>query len=239
MGRHAQPAKVKAKAKPPLARKAPTKGGARVHELEQRLAESLERETAKDRALTEALEQQAATSEIVRVISRSQTDVQPVFDAIVKSATKLCDATWGAAFRFDGQWQTFAAGYNVTARELAVLQREFPRPLTRDRATGRAIADRRVVHIADIQRDPEYAGAPLRAVGFRSVLAVPMLRDGEPIGVVGLWREAVRPFTEKQIELVEIFAHQAVIAIENVRLFCELEARNRDLTRRDAHVQSP
>jgi len=184
---------------------------------------------ARNRDLTEALEQQTATGEILRVISRSPTDVQPVFDAIVQSATRLCDAAWGAAFRFDGRLQTFTAGYNVTASELEVLRREFPRPVTRERATGRAVADRRVVHIADIQEDPEYAGAPLRALGFRSVLAVPMLRDGEPIGVLGLWRREVRSFTEKQIDLVSTFAEQAVIAVENVRLFTELDERNREL----------
>ncbi len=182
------------------------------------------------RTMTEALDQQTATSEIMRVISRSPTDVQPVFDAIVQSATRLCDATWAAAFRFDGERQTLTAQYKATASELEVLHREFPRPLTRDRATGRAIVDRRVVHIPDIQEDPEYAGAPLRAVGFRTVLAVPMLHDGEPIGVLGLWRREARSFTEKQIDLVSTFADQAVLAIENVRLFKELEARNSDLT---------
>jgi GAF domain-containing protein len=185
---------------------------------------------ARNRDLTDALQQRTATGEILRVISRSPTDVQPVFDAIVRSATRLCDAAWGAAFRFDGRLQTVLAHHDVTASELEVLRREFPRPLTRDRATGRAIADRRVVHVADLQDDPEYASAPLRAVGFRTVLAVPMLRDGEPVGVLGLWRREMRPFTEKQIELVSTFADQAVIAIENVRLFTELDNRNRDLT---------
>jgi GAF domain-containing protein len=184
---------------------------------------------ARNRDLTDALQQRTATGEILRVISRSPTDVQPVFDAIVQSATRLCEAAWGAAFRFDGRLQTFAAGYNLGASELEVLHREFPRPLTRDRASGRAIADRRVVHVADLQEDPEYVGAPLRAVGFRTVLAVPMLRDGEPIGVLGLWRREARPFTEKQIELVSTFADQAVIAVENVRLFTELDERNREL----------
>src|SRR5437867_9063269 len=103
MGRRAKPGKVKAKATPPLARKASTGGAARVHELEQRLAESLEREKAKDRALTEALEQQTATGEILRVISRSPMDYQPVFDTIVQHATRLCRGRFGTVYRFDGQ----------------------------------------------------------------------------------------------------------------------------------------
>src|SRR3989442_6271807 len=203
---------------------------AEITALRDRVA-SLTRENAElQGALTQGSHWEAAISEILGVISSSPTDVQPVFDVIVQSATRLCDAAWGGAFRFDGRLQTFTASYNVTATELEVLRREFPRPLTRDRATGRAIVDRRVVHIPDLQEDPEFAGAPLRTVGFRSVLAVPMLRHGEPIGVLGLWRRKVQPFTDQQIALLKTFADQAVIAIENVRLFTELQASNRELT---------
>ena len=154
-------------------------------------------------ALRERDDQLAATASILRTISRSSGDLQAVFDAVVQSATTLCDAAWGAAFQFDGRLQTLAAHHGVTAVELEVLHREFPRPVTRERATGRAIADRRVVHVADLQTDPEYAGAPLRAVGFRTVLAVPMLRDGEPIGVVGLWRrdQNAEPFSGSSASL--------------------------------------
>src|SRR5262245_36770153 len=194
---------------------------AEITALRDRLA-SLTRENADlHGALNQGSHREAAISQILGVISSSPTDVQPVFDAIVQSATRLCDAAWGAAFRFDGRLQTFTAGCNLTATELEVLRREFPRPLTRERATGRAIADRRVVHIPDLQEDPEFAGAPLRAVGFRSVLAVPMMRQGEPIGVLGLWHRKVQPFTDQQIALVQTLADQAVIAIENVRLFNE------------------
>src|SRR5438445_78168 len=203
---------------------------AEITALRDRVA-SLTRENAElQGALTQGSHWEAAISEILGVISSSPTDVQPVFDVIVQSATRLCDAAWGGAFRFDGRLQTFTASYNVTATELEVLRREFPRPLTRDRATGRAIVDRRVVHIPDLQEDPEFAGAPLRTVGFRSVLAVPMLRHGEPIGVLGLWRRKVQPFTDQQITLLKTFADQAVIAIENVRLFNELKDTNRELT---------
>jgi GAF domain-containing protein len=203
---------------------------AEITALRERVA-SLTRENAElQAALTQGSHWEAAISEILGVISSSPTDVQPVFDVIVQSATRLCDAAWGAAFRFDGRLQTFTASYNVTATELEVLRREFPRPLTRDRATGRAIVDRRVVHIPDLQEDPEFAGAPLRTVGFRSVLAVPMLRHGEPIGVLGLWRRKVQPFTDQQIALLQTFADQAVIAIENGHLFKELQTRNGELT---------
>jgi signal transduction histidine kinase len=184
----------------------------------------------------EALEQQTATSEILRVISRSPTDVQPVFDAIVQSGTRLCDAAFGAAFRFDGQLQILTAHHNVTPGELEVLRERYPRPATRDAATGRAIVDRRIIHIPDIRKDPEYRSPTRQAPGWRTVLAVPMLRDGEPIGALGLWRREVRTFTEKQIALVSTFADQAVIAIENVRLFTELQEKNRALTQAHAQV---
>jgi GAF domain-containing protein/CheY-like chemotaxis protein/anti-sigma regulatory factor (Ser/Thr protein kinase) len=183
----------------------------------------------KNATLTEALDQQTATSEILRVISRSPRDVQPVFDAIVQSGTKLCDAAWGAAFRFDGQMQTFVAHHNATSAEVEGLRELYPRVPTRGAASGRAIIDRHTIHIPDIREDAEYTSPVRQAVGWRTVLAVPILRDGEPIGALGLWRRDVRPFTEKHVNLVQTFADQAVIAIENVRLFTELEARNGEL----------
>jgi GAF domain-containing protein/CheY-like chemotaxis protein len=192
----------------------------------QRLLSELQ---TKNADLTEALEQQTATAEILRVISRSPTDVQPVFDAIVQSATRLCDAAFGAAFRFDGHQLTFAAHHRATPGEVEILRRLYPQPATRGRAVGRAIVDRRIIHIPDIREDPEYSSPVRQELGWRAVLAVPMLRDGEPIGALGLWRREVRPFTDKQVELVSTFADQAIIAIENVRLFTELGARNSEL----------
>jgi len=180
----------------------------------------------------EALDRQTATSEILRVISASPTDVSPVFRAIVRSATQLCDATFGTVFRFDGELITVAANQDLSPEEIAVTNAVYPAPATRGIAAGRAIVDRAVVHISDIRNDPDYvARVPMNAPGYRTALAVPMLREGTPIGVFVMWRREVRPFSDKQIELVKTFADQAVIAIENVRLFTELQASNRDLTR--------
>src|SRR5262245_42994631 len=169
----------------------------------------------------EALDRQTATSEILRVISSSPTDVQPVFDAIAKSGTTLCDAAWGAVIGFDGQQLTLMAQHNMTPSELELVRGTYPRTPTRGRATGRAIIERRTVHVPDIREAPDYLSPFQQALGFRTVLAVPMLRDGEPIGVLALWRREVRRFTDPQIALMETFASQAVIAIENVRLFNE------------------
>ncbi len=193
-----------------------------------RLFEALE---ARNRDLTEALEQQTATAEILQVISSSPTDVQPIFDTIVRSAVRLCDADHSSLFQFDGKLITRAASFNMTADEFDVTRRLFPRPPARDSATGRAILERAVVHIPDIRSDPEFGIRPVQeALGFRATLAVPLLREGNPIGGISLWRREARPYSDRQIALVRTFADQAVIAIENVRLFEELQARNRDLT---------
>ena len=184
----------------------------------------------------EALDQQTATSEILRVISASPTDVSPVFRAIVQSATRLCDATFGTVFRYDGELITVAANQDLTPEEITVTNAVYPAPATRGIAAGRAIVDRTVVHISDIRNDPDYvARAPVNVLGYRTALAVPMLREGSPIGAFVMWRREVRPFTDKQIDLVRTFADQAVIAIENVRLFKELEAANRELGAASQH----
>ena len=175
-----------------------------------------------------SLEQQTATSEILGVIASSPTDLQPVFEAIVGSAARLCEATFAALHRFDGQVITFEAHHGMTESEVQESRSRFPRPPDRDIAVGRAILDRRIAHIHDIRSDPEYQ---VRAgqMTFRTVLAVPLLRESTPVGVMGLWRREVRPFTDKQIALLETFADQAVIAIENVRLFKEIQERNAEL----------
>jgi two-component system, NtrC family, sensor kinase len=182
----------------------------------------------RNRDLTEALEQQTATSEILRVISSSPTDLQPVFEAIVGSAARLCEATFAALHRFDGQVVMFEAHHGMTEPEVEESRRRFPRPPGRDIAVGRAILDRQVAHIHDIRRDPEYR-VTVGQMSFRTVLAVPLLREGKAVGAMGLWRREVQPFSDKQIALVKTFADQAVIAIENVRLFKELDERNAEL----------
>ncbi len=180
-----------------------------------------------ERHLAEARAQQAAMAGILRVIASSPTDVQPVFDAIVQRATRLCGAAFATAFRFDGQLMTLAAHHGMTAAELDAARQHYPRPAARESASGRAIAERRVVHIRDVRDDPEYGLASVQeTLGFRTVLAVPMLRDGDPIGSLSLWRRRVRPFTPAQIALMTAFAQQAVIAVENVRLHTERLARN-------------
>jgi GAF domain-containing protein len=185
----------------------------------------------RNRALTEALEQQTATSEILRVISQSQTDVQPVFDTIAENALRLCDADFSALFRFDGELIHIGAMRNVDPEGSAALHTAYPCPPNRGGTTQRAILTGRIVHMPDIRADPEYAYRDVaKAADFRSVLSVPMLRDGKPIGTITVYRVVAMPFPDSQIELLKIFADQAVIAIENVRLFKELETRNHDLT---------
>ena len=184
----------------------------------------------RNRDLVETLEQQTATSEILRVISSSQTDVQPVFDAIAAAATRLCAAENSGVFLFDGTLIRFAAHHRWTAEHLAAIHQAFPRSPGPGSVTARAILTRAVAHSADISVDPEYEVSSLVDAGFRAVLSVPMLRDGEPIGAINVTRREPIAFTDTQIALLETFAGQAVIAIENVRLFQELEVRNRDLT---------
>jgi GAF domain-containing protein/CheY-like chemotaxis protein len=185
-------------------------------------------------ALNEVLEQQKATGEILRVISGSPTDAQPVFEAIVESAVRLCEAEFSAVARFGDGLLHLVALNNLSPEETEAFQRLFPRPPERGFVMGRAFIDRRAVHVEDVLADPEYdrqtQGTLLRVSRLRSFLGVPILRDGVPIGVIGCARREVKPFTDTQIELVKTFADQAVIAIENVRQFKELEARNRDLT---------
>jgi signal transduction histidine kinase len=186
---------------------------------------------ARNHDLTEALEQQTATSEILRVISSSPTDVEPVFDTIIRSAVQLCDGLTGTAVRFDGEMMHLAAGYNYTPEVRQALEEASPMRPDRRMMAGRAILSRTVIQVEDALEDPEYAQDVARAGGFRSMLAVPMMREGNPIGAIVVNRGQPGSFSVSQIDLLKTFADQAVIAIENVRLFKELEARTAQLTR--------
>src|SRR5262249_13166429 len=151
----------------------------------------------RNRDLTESLDRQTATSEILRAISSSPTDLQPVFDTIIRSAVRLCDATFGGLHRYDGHSISFDGHANISPEAVERWQREiFPYRPTRDRVIGRAVLDRVPVHVHDIQSESGYVRPGLGSTAFRTGLAVPMLKGAECIGVLGLWRSDVRPFTD-------------------------------------------
>jgi len=191
---------------------------------------------ARNRDLTETLEQQTATSEILRVISSSQTDVQPVFETIADNSLRLCEATFSTVFRFDGDLVHLAALRNLAPEGAAAIRETFPMPLGRAGASARAIMTRRIVHIADVREDPEYALQGLaQTASFRSILSVPMLRDGQPIGTITVAADRAVPFPDKQVALLKTFADQAVIAVENVRLFTEIQEKTGQLEIANRH----
>jgi len=178
------------------------------------------------RDLAESLEQQTATSEILRVISSSPTDIQPVLDAVAESASRLCDATDAQINRFEGDVLRRVASYGSMPIPHRIGEEI---PFTRGRVDGRIIIDRQTIHVHDITEvETEYPDAkPLHQLsGTRTILGTPLLRKGNPIGSIVIRRTEVRPFTDKQIALLKTFADQAVIAIENVRLFHEIEQKS-------------
>ncbi|HEU4923188.1 MAG TPA: GAF domain-containing protein, partial [Burkholderiales bacterium] len=194
--------------------------------------ETLRRALGRERALRrqalaqekEALEEQTATAEILRIISSSPTDIQPVFDAIVRSAARLCNARFIGMYRYDGGLIHFVASHGMEPEAVAALRRRYPQPPEDESLVTLSIRDRRVTQVLDFQAEPDaprgsraFAGQ----VGGRSQVVVPLLRDEVPIGAIALLRVEAGPFPERELALLRSFANQAVIAIENARLFNE------------------
>ena len=183
------------------------------------------------RDLQEALEHQTATSAVLNVISRSPTELQPVLDVIIETAVRLCEADGGTIARQRGD-QFIRSGIYGHSAEFTELMRRDPVAMTRGSITGRTLIDGEVVHVLDVQADPEFTWTEaLKLEDLHTGLGMPLLREGVAIGVIALIRRAVRPFSQKQIDLLRTFADQAVIAIENVRLFEEVQKRTADLAR--------
>jgi GAF domain-containing protein len=183
--------------------------------------------------LRQSLEQQTATADVLRVISSSPTNVQPVFDSIAESAVKLCGGQFSFVVRFDGKVMDFGSCFGLSAEGLNALRGMLPLPASEDTAAGRAILRRAVVEISDVEADPAYSAQAQRlahAVTYRSIVAVPLLHEGDPIGAIAVARANAGPFPERQIALLKAFADQAVIAIRNVRLFDEVQARTEELS---------
>jgi two-component system NtrC family sensor kinase len=185
--------------------------------------------------LRESLQQQTATADVLKVISRSTFDLKSVLQTLVESAARLCDADQATITRQkDGVFYR-AEAYGFPP-EFIEMVRDMPVKPERGSMNGRTLLEGKIVHVADVLADPDYTFTePQRLGGYRTVLGVPMLREGTPMGVLTLTRSEVRPFTDKQIELVSTFADQAAIAIENVRLFDEIQDKNRQLAEASEH----
>jgi two-component system, NtrC family, sensor kinase len=183
-----------------------------------------------EKKLAEALEQQTATAEILRAISTSPTDVQPVFETIVRNAVSLCGSLFANLFRFDGELLHFLASHNVGPSYVELLQAKYPMRPDSSQVSGRVLRTKSVVWVEDVLADPDYDQQFPRTMSWRRMLGVPMLREGELVGVIVVGWAEPGPVSKTQEELLKTFADQAVIAIENVRLFDEVQARTRELT---------
>jgi GAF domain-containing protein len=185
--------------------------------------------------LSEALQQQTATSEVLQVISRSAFDLQPVFEAVAESSLRLCGADRAFIFRFDGELLRMVAAYNAPPEFKEWVAKHPIRP-GRHSGSARAALERRTIHIPDVRADPEYTYGAKDAEAIRTVLGVPILKGDDLLGVMMIYHlQGVRPFTDKQIALVETFADQAAIAIDNVRLFHEIQDKSRQLAEASQH----
>jgi len=192
---------------------------------------------ARNRELRVSLEQQTATSELLKVIGRSTLDLQPIFETLAENAITLCAAERALIYRFDGQVLRVVATHNASAELITFLERN-PLALSRASAAGRASLERRTIHLQDVLADPEYTYGATQVDAVRTVLGIPMLRADELLGVIIIYRHEVLPFTDSQVALMETFADQAAIAIENARLLSELQARTAELTRSVQELQA-
>ena len=197
---------------------------ASIADLEQRLSQ-------RTRELEEALQQQTATSEVLSIIRRSPADAQPVFEAIVQSAARLCGAIFSVVYLYENDHLRVAATKNFTVEATnQINERQELRQINRSYVGGRAVIDRAIAHVPDVLEDPEYSREFALAGGWRAVLAVPLLHEGKSVGAITVGKAEPKAFSERQIQLLQTFADQAVIAIENVRLFDAEQRRTRELS---------